>query len=82
MKYIPYAIIAAMVVVSFLWYGNAQYEKGVTQCQKKQAEEAIKEKDKASKEKVKNDQIYQTKPISDIDRIGASRGWVRNAEDR
>lgn len=82
MKYVPYLIIAVLVSVAFIWYGNAQFTKGSLSCKLKQAEIVITETDKASKEKVKNDVKYKAMANPDLVKHGYGRGWLRAKDDR
>lgn len=82
MKYVPYAIIAALIAIAFIWYGNAQYDKGYAAYKLLAAEKSVKEQDKAVKEKSKNEAKFKAMPTSDIDKYGLARGWVRDYEDR
>lgn len=80
-------VLAVCAVVAGVWFG-ARYVRdlidqgGYNRCQSEHATAAAEATETARKEKVGNDAKFKVMPITDIDRLGSSRGWVRPRQDR
>lgn len=80
-------ILAVLAAVAVLYFG-ARYvrdlidEAGYNRCQGEHATAQAVATETARKEKAATDAKFKVMPITDIDRLGAARGWVRPRQDR
>jgi len=75
--------VGVLAVLGLLWYINGKiYDKGYKACESAHMLAQVEANENARKEKVVNEKKFKAMPVTDIDRLGISRGWVRSDADR
>lgn len=75
--------IAVLVALAAGWYIQSLISRNASQAVKiDNLEASVSALTEAAKQKGKNDAKYKTMPVTDLDRLGSDRGWLRPVESR